>query len=97
MANRKQSRRKRKSRNSVDPALFSKLSPQQIAVIAGLLVNALTVDSVLIDKNKRLQIVLGGTLRRKTRLDRLLQEIGGMNVADVIDSILNSGGGGGID
>lgn len=79
---------KRTKRSRTPAARTSKLTPQQVAVIAGLLTNSLTVDSVLIDKDQRLQIVLGGSLRRATRLDQLIDELSNMNVADVLESVL---------
>lgn len=65
-----------------------KLSPQQIAVIAGLLTNALTVESVLIDKDQRIEIILEGSLRRRTQLDRMIEEMSHMSVGDLIDALL---------
>ncbi|MFE5319150.1 hypothetical protein ACFQ88_10610 [Paenibacillus sp. NPDC056579] len=69
-------------------ASFGKLTPQQIIVIAGLLTNALSVDSVLIDKDQEIEIVLVGSLRRKTKLDRLVDEVSQMNVGDLIESLI---------
>lgn len=68
-------------------ASFGKLTPQQIIVIAGLLTNSLSVDSVLIDKNQEIEVVLVGSLRRKTRLDRLMDEVSQMNVGELIESL----------
>ncbi|WP_166246474.1 hypothetical protein [Paenibacillus turpanensis] len=65
-----------------------RLSPQQLAVIAGLLSNALIVESVLVDKDQQLQIVLSGTLRRKSRTDRLIEELRDVSVGDLIKSLL---------
>ncbi|WP_138495866.1 hypothetical protein [Paenibacillus pinistramenti] len=87
MANGKQGKRKNCASPPPSPIL-SKLTPQQIAVIAGLLSNALSVDSILIDKDQRLEIVLGGSIKRKTRLDELISELGSMNVQDVLDALM---------
>ena len=71
------------------PLSLGKLSPQQLAVITALLSNALKVDSVLEDRNKDLQIVLTGTLRRKTKTDKLLEELEEINIGDLLDAISN--------
>jgi hypothetical protein len=68
----------------------SKVSPQQLAVIVGLLTQALSVDSILIDKDKNVEIVLGGSLRKKTQMDRLLGEMSELSIGDLLDSIKNS-------
>lgn len=41
------------------------LTPQQVAVIAGILIDALKVQAVLIDSNGRVEIVLEGHLKEK--------------------------------
>ncbi|WP_223069191.1 hypothetical protein [Paenibacillus caui] len=90
MTNGKQKKRKgTRGSNKNDPSLLSKLTPQQIAVIAGILTNTLSVDSVLIGRDQRLEILLVGSLRRRTRIDELINELSNANLADVIDSILN--------
>lgn len=71
------------------PLSLGKLSPQQLAVITALLSNALKVDSVLVDRNKDLQVVLTGTLRRKTKTDKLLEELEDINIGDLLDAISN--------
>lgn len=80
-------RGKSSKRNSSSKPL--KLSPQQIAVVAALLTNSLIVQSILIDKDQTVEIVLQGTLRRKTRMDDLLEELQDMSVGDILDSIKN--------
>ncbi len=47
---------------------LGKLSPQQIIVILGLLSNSLFINSVLIDKNQNIQIVVTGTIGQLTDL-----------------------------
>ena len=89
MANGRHDKRRKSNRKNRFPATLANLSPQQIAVIAGLLTNALSVDSVLVDKDQRLQIVLGGSLRRKTPLDRLIQELQGNSLKEIIEALNN--------
>lgn len=71
------------------PLKLGRLSPAQLAVIAALLSDALVVDSVLVDRNQDLQVVLTGTLRRKTKADKLLEQLGGLSLSDVLDSLSN--------
>lgn len=64
-------------------------SPQQLAVMVGLLTKALSVDSVMIDKDQNIEIVLGGSLRKSTQMDRLLEEMSDLSIGELLDSIKN--------
>lgn len=64
------------------------IGPTKVLVILALIAGALDVFSVLVDRNQTVQVVLSGSLRRKTRLDRMLDEIGGMPFDDVLRSVL---------
>jgi hypothetical protein len=64
-----------------------KLSPQQIAVILALLSNSLFVQSLLVDKDQTVQIVLEGSLKRKSRMDMLLDELSKMSMGELMDSL----------
>ncbi|MBM7600248.1 hypothetical protein JOC34_002639 [Virgibacillus halotolerans] len=64
-----------------------KLSPQQIAVITAILFNVLEVNAVLIDKDQLVEVSLIGSLKRKSRLDKLLDEISDMPVKDVWNAL----------
>jgi len=66
----------------------TKLSPQQLAVVVGLLTNSLDVISLLIDKNQRIQIVLEGSIRKKTKADRVAEELNDISVSELIDAYL---------
>ncbi|BFH71580.1 MAG: hypothetical protein E6230_10620 [Paenibacillus dendritiformis] len=87
MAKNGNNNRNNKKKNNAGP----KLSPQQIAVIVGLLTNALQVDSVLIDRNQAIEIVLVGSIRRKTKADYVAEQMGGVSVAELIQAILRQG------
>lgn len=65
------------------------LGPDQILVIAGLLANVLEVESILFNKNQTIEIVLTGSLKRKTELDTMLDNIGSMSFDEVISAILS--------
>lgn len=66
------------------------LAPSQILVMAGLLTGVFNVQSVLIDRSHQVQIVLTGSLRRRTELERMMTRLGGMNFGDVMRAILGS-------
>ncbi|MDD4237394.1 MAG: hypothetical protein PHT62_02375 [Desulfotomaculaceae bacterium] len=65
------------------------LSPQKILVVLGLLGGVLEVTSVLVDKDQTVQFVLSGTLKRPTRLDKMMNEIGKMPFDDVLKTVLD--------
>ncbi|KNF07189.1 hypothetical protein CLPU_21c00070 [Gottschalkia purinilytica] len=65
------------------------LSPAQILVVTGILTDVLTIDSLLIDKDQKIQIVLAGSLKRKTELDKALDKIGKQPVDEVLKSIFD--------
>ncbi|WP_085978425.1 hypothetical protein [Paenibacillus lactis] len=64
------------------------ISPQQIAVIVGLLTNALEVESVLIDRDQRIQILLEGSIRKKTKADKMAEELDDISVSDLIEAYI---------
>jgi hypothetical protein len=65
-----------------------KLSPQKVLVILGLIAGVLEVRSVLVDRDQAVQILLDGSLKRKTRLDKMLDEIGSMPFDEVLKAIM---------
>ncbi|MZP31290.1 hypothetical protein GTO91_16405 [Heliobacterium undosum] len=64
------------------------INPLKAAVIVGLLSDALSVNSLLVDRAQEVQIVLTGSLRRKTPLDKMLDEIGDQSFDDVLQALL---------
>ena len=69
----------------------SNLTPAQILVIVALLAGVLEVNSVTIDKDQRLDIVLTGSLKRpkaKTQMEELMAQIGGLPFDQVMKSLL---------
>ncbi|MCF8010928.1 MAG: hypothetical protein K9L17_10405 [Clostridiales bacterium] len=67
----------------------SKLTTSEILVIAGLLGNVLSVDSILVDRDQLIQIVLSGSLKRKTELDKILEKMEDMPFEDVMKGIID--------
>lgn len=67
-----------------------KLTPQQLAVVAAILTNALDVQSILFDKDQTIQILLRGTLSPNNNLDSLLDEVRGLSIGDLFQIIEDS-------
>ena len=65
------------------------LTPQKILVILGLLGGVLDVTSVQVNKDQTVDFVLSGTLKRPTRLDKMLDEIGAMPFEQVLRAIMD--------
>ncbi|MDP4092070.1 MAG: hypothetical protein Q8920_01765 [Bacillota bacterium] len=65
------------------------ITPAQALVIAGLLGGVFEVTSVLIDKNQVVEILLSGSLKKKTTLDKMLDQIGNMRFDDVLRAIVD--------
>ncbi|WP_053955452.1 hypothetical protein [Inediibacterium massiliense] len=69
----------------------SNLKPGQILVIAALLGGVLEVDSILIDKDQIVQILLTGSLKRpkaKTQLEQIMDQVGCMPFDQVMKNLL---------
>lgn len=64
------------------------LTPSQILVISGLLGGVLSVESVLVDKNQTIQIILAGSLKRKTELEKMMDQIGDKPFDEVLKAML---------
>jgi hypothetical protein len=73
-----------------DDNCFLGLNPAQLLVIAGIIGGGLQVDSVLVDRNQAIQIVLSGSLKRKTQLDMIMEQIGKMPFDQVMAAIMNN-------
>lgn len=65
------------------------ITPSKALVIAGLIGGVLEVDSVLVDKDQTLEITLQGSLKQKTQLDKMLEQIGGMPFDEVMKALLD--------
>ncbi|MCX8132261.1 MAG: hypothetical protein N3I35_19470 [Clostridia bacterium] len=64
------------------------ITPSQALVIAGIIGGVLEVTSVLVDKDQLVQIILSGSLKRKTELEKILDQIGSMPFDDVMKALL---------
>lgn len=83
--NDKESNQKTESLNALCKSY--NLSPQKIAVITALLMNSLQVESVLFSKDQTVEVLLQGSLKRTTKMDKLLDDISGLPVADLWDAL----------
>ena len=59
-----------------------------ILIIAGLLGGVLQVDSVLMNREQTVQIVLSGSLKRKSDVDKMLDSMGSMTFDDAMRAII---------
>ncbi|MDD3654232.1 MAG: hypothetical protein PHO01_08635 [Desulfotomaculaceae bacterium] len=64
------------------------LTPAKLLIVAGLLCGALELKSISVDRDQIVDIVLQGSLKRKTKLDKMLDEIGQMPFDDVLKAVL---------
>lgn len=64
-----------------------KITPQQIAVVAAILFDALYVQSVLVDKDQTIVVLLEGSLKKKSNagMQKLLNEVKGLSVAELLE------------
>lgn len=79
---------KRKNSGKNKKNSLPKLSPAQIAVIVGILTNSLEVNSVLIDKDQRVEVLLEGSIRKKTKADKMAEELDDISVSDLIEAYI---------
>ena len=66
----------------------SPITPSQFLVIIGLLFGTLSVNSVLVDKEQNVNIVLAGTLRRPTEMETILDNMGNLSFDQVMRALL---------
>lgn len=64
------------------------ITPSQLIVIGGLLGGALEVTSVLVDKDQTVEILLTGSLKKRTDLEKMLDKIGSMPFDEVVKAML---------
>lgn len=63
-----------------------KLSPEQLAVIAAILFDALFVKSVLVDREQTIVVLLEGSLKRDSNnMEKLLNELRNYNVGEIME------------
>lgn len=63
------------------------INPSQLLVISALLAGVIEVTSVLVDRNQTVEIVLTGSLRKKTDLEKLLDQIGSKSFDEVVKAL----------
>lgn len=63
--------------------------PSSALVILGLLTGSLEVTSVLVDKTQLVQIVISGSLKQKTELEKMIDQIGKKPFDDVVKAFLS--------
>lgn len=72
--------------------IMSSITPQKVLVIIGLLADVLRVDSVLVDRNQTMEVVLVGSMKRKTKkkteTDKIIEQIGAMPFEEVLRAFI---------
>lgn len=76
------------SSSGSNSSILSQLTPSKILVIAGLLGDVFTVDSVLVDRDQNVEIVLIGSLKQKTQLEKVMDQVGKLPFDEVLKSII---------
>jgi hypothetical protein len=79
---------KKSSTNNTNNNSGISIAPSQALIIAGIIGGVLEVTSVLVDKDQLVQIVLTGSLKRKSELDKMMDHLGDMPFEDVMKAIL---------
>lgn len=67
----------------------SAVPPSHLLVIAGILGGALDVNSIRVDKDQNVDISLSGTLKKKTQLEKMMDQIGQMPFDEVLKVMLD--------
>lgn len=63
------------------------MTSSQALVVLGILGGVLTVESLQIDKNQTVYIVLQGSLKRKTKMDKILDQMGSLSFGEVMKAL----------
>lgn len=73
--------------------ILQNLTPSQVLVIAAILGGVLEVDSILVDREQTVQILLEGSLKQKENADQeledMLNSIGSKSFDDVVRALIN--------
>jgi hypothetical protein len=64
--------------------------PSELLVIAGIVCDVLQVQSVEVNRNQTIEIVLTGSLKRSTQLDKIMKQVGKLPFDQVMGSIINN-------
>ena len=64
------------------------ITPSQALVIAGILGGTLDVVSVVMNKDQTVEIVLAGSLKRKSDLEKMFDKVGQMPFDEVLKAMM---------
>lgn len=78
------------NRTATDGQTCLNLNSSQLLVLAGILTGVLDVESILVSRDQTIDIVLTGTLRRKTQLDKIMSQVGQLPFDQVMKAIIDS-------
>ncbi|WP_010248807.1 hypothetical protein [Acetivibrio cellulolyticus] len=66
------------------------LTPAEALVILGIIVGSLDVNSILIGREQNVEILLVGSLKQKTELEKTVADIGKLPFGDVLKAIIGN-------
>ncbi len=90
---RRKAHRKMNNTGSTDSSYNAEgisILPSELLVIAGIICDVLQVNSVLVNRNQEVQIVLTGTLKTSTQLDKVMRQLGHMPFDQVMKCIIDN-------
>lgn len=85
--NKKQKSKEKEQENKPGDGSMT-LNPSQLLAIAGLISGVFNVDSFLVDREQTIQLVLVGSLKRPTPLEKLMGQVGSLPFDQVMRAIL---------
>lgn len=86
--NKDNKRNPNENKNNNDKCKKPRLSTSQILVITALLADALEVNSFSVDRNQEIQIILTGSLKRKTQMEKIMDQVGQKPFDEVMKTLM---------
>jgi hypothetical protein len=66
------------------------LTAAQALVILGIVTNSLDINSILVGRQQNIEILLVGSLKQKTELQKTIEGIGKLPFADVLKAVMGN-------
>ncbi|WP_059103983.1 hypothetical protein [Shouchella shacheensis] len=81
--------RKDSKSTSKDENRQTRVTPKEIAIVTALLTNALYVQSILVDRDQVVQVILQGSLNSRPEMNALLDQVRDVPVGEFLSALLN--------
>ena len=78
----------KKNDNSSSNCKLPPVSPSSALVIAGLLAGVFIVDSILVDRAQNVEVILSGSLKKETQMEKIMDQIGKMPFDEVLKVVM---------